>query len=57
MNRSRTVISKSSTGKYLSENGVRYKTEMVVYKTPVGKNRKGKQIFHSQTKHEAIFKS
>jgi hypothetical protein len=25
--------------------------KMVVFKTPAGKNRKGKQIFHSQTMH------
>lgn len=26
----------------------------VIYTTPVGKNKKGKVIYHSQTKHEKI---
>lgn len=31
------------------------KLQQVVYKTEVGKNKKGKVIFRTQTKHERIF--
>lgn len=51
----RKVISISQKTTCVSKTtGRRVHTEMVIYKQPIGKNKKGKQIFDSQTRHEAI---
>lgn len=45
------VISKWAKG---APSGTGEKLQQVVYKTEVGKNKKGKAIVRSQTKHERI---
>jgi len=38
-----------------SANGVRYKTQMVITKIPIGKNKNGKEIYRSVTRHENVY--
>jgi hypothetical protein len=49
----RTVISTSKKFRGTNTVGARVRTAMVVYKTPAGKNKKGKTIYSSRTVHEA----
>lgn len=50
----RTVISQSTKTKAINNIGRRVRTEQVVYTEVIGKNKKGKQILSSQTRHELI---
>lgn len=51
---SKTItISQGNKGRHDRDGIVRY-FKQVVIKTPVGKNRKGKQVYHSKTKHVPV---
>lgn len=49
----KTVISKSTKRRQMKDGGFS-KTQMVIHTFENGKNRKGKKIFISHTRHERI---
>lgn len=50
----RTVVSKSKKAGATNAYGNKVRTEQVIYTEVIGKNKKGKQIHSSITRHEAV---
>jgi len=48
------VISKWNRTQIVNDRGERDRLQQVVYKTEIGKNKKGKTIFSSKTRHERV---